>query len=117
MFKRLKRISDRAEKTIRRTFGAPTPEAQKVELIYTDWKGLKALVDLLNEDPGPCKPLAPVTGQLLIYVEKYDTQARTHPEYAQQSVDLDDLCLELGKLISPANSSSVGAGSIANLVQ
>ncbi|KAG8794181.1 hypothetical protein FRC12_000280 [Ceratobasidium sp. 428] len=117
MLKRLKRFSDRAEKAIRHTFRTPTPEPQKVELIYTDWKGSKALVDLLNQDPGPFKPLASVFGQLLTYVEKYDIQARTHPEYAQLGVDLDDLCLHMAKYISPEQTLSVISESIANFAR
>ncbi|KAG8723710.1 hypothetical protein FRC09_002100 [Ceratobasidium sp. 395] len=117
MLTRLKRTSDRAEKAIRRIFGSPTPEPPKIELRYTEWEGLKALVASLNQDPGPFEPLASVIGQLSTYVEKYDVRLRTRSEYAQQGADLDDLCLELGKCISPEPLSSVSFESIANFAQ
>ncbi|KAG8791957.1 hypothetical protein FRC12_007698 [Ceratobasidium sp. 428] len=117
MLTRLKRTSDRAEKAIRRIFGSPTPEPPKIELRYTEWEGLKALVASLNQDPGPFEPLASVIGQLSTYVEKYDVRLRTRSEYAQQGADLDDLCLELAKCISPEPLSSVSFESIANFAQ
>ncbi|KAG8705903.1 hypothetical protein FRC09_002701, partial [Ceratobasidium sp. 395] len=111
----LKRLSDRAEKALRRVFRSPTPEPPKIELRYTDWKGLKALVASLNQNPGPFEPLASVISQLSTYVEKYDVQARTYPEYAQIGADLDDLCLHTVKYIDPELQLSIGPESIANL--
>ncbi|KAG8707099.1 hypothetical protein FRC09_002032 [Ceratobasidium sp. 395] len=117
MLKRLKRTSDRAEKAIRRIFGSPASEPPKIEPRYTEWKGLKGLVASLNQDPGPFEPLASVIGQLSTYVENHDVRLRTRSEYAQQGADLDDLCLELAKCISPEPLSSVSFESIANFAQ
>ncbi|KAG8793180.1 hypothetical protein FRC12_003629 [Ceratobasidium sp. 428] len=115
MLKRFKLTSDRAEKAIRRIFRSQTPEPPKLELIYTEWEGLNALVASLNKDPGLFEPLASIFGQLLAYVEKYDIRLRTRPEYAQLGVDLDDLCLHMTKYINPEQPLSVSFESIANL--
>ncbi|KAG8723709.1 hypothetical protein FRC09_002099 [Ceratobasidium sp. 395] len=114
----LKRLSDRAEKAIQRIFRSPAPEPPKIELRYTDWKGLKALVALLDQNAGPFEPLASVIGQLLTYVEKYDMQARTYPEYSQLGADLDELCFHMAKYVdSETLQVPVSPESIANFTR
>ncbi|KAG8723708.1 hypothetical protein FRC09_002098, partial [Ceratobasidium sp. 395] len=113
----LKRLSDRAEKAIQRIFRSPTPEPRKIELRYTDWQGLKALVALLDHNAGPFEPLASVIGQLLTYVEKYDMQARTLPQYAQLGADLDELCFHMAKSVDSGLHAPISPESIANFAR
>ncbi|KAG8768837.1 hypothetical protein FRC12_005332 [Ceratobasidium sp. 428] len=113
----LKRLSGRAEKAIQRIFRSSTSEPPKVELSFTDWKGLKALVALLDQNPGPFEPLAPVIGQLSTYIEKYENQARNYSEYAQLGADLDDLWLHIAKHAHSEVPSSISPESIANFTR
>ncbi|KAG8700709.1 hypothetical protein FRC09_005805, partial [Ceratobasidium sp. 395] len=110
-----KRLSDRAEKAIRRVLRSSAPEPPKVELRYTDWEGLKALVVLLNQSPGPFEPLASVINQLSAYVEKYDAQARTLPLYAQLGTDLDELCFHIAKYVNSKMQVPISPESITSL--
>ncbi|KAG8791955.1 hypothetical protein FRC12_007696 [Ceratobasidium sp. 428] len=112
-----KRLSARAEKAIRRVFRSPASKPPKSELRYTDWGGLKALVALLNQNHGSFEQLASAIGQLLAYVEKYDIQASTSPEYAQLGADLDSLCLHAAKYIGSELQRSISPESIENLAR
>ncbi|KAG8793182.1 hypothetical protein FRC12_003631 [Ceratobasidium sp. 428] len=112
-----KRLSDRAEKAIQRAFRSPAPKPPKIKLRYTDWKGLKSLVVLLNQNAGPFEQLASVIGNLSAYVEKYDIQARAVPGYAQLGADLDDLCLHMAKYIDSELQLFISAESIANFAR
>ncbi|KAG8778223.1 hypothetical protein FRC12_025099 [Ceratobasidium sp. 428] len=113
----LKRLSGRAENAMQRIFRSSTSKLPKVKLRYTDWEGLKALVALLDQNPGPFEPLAPVIGQLLTYIEKYEDQARTCPEYAELGADLDELCFHMAKHVDPGLPSSISSESIANFAR